>query len=222
MKVLSLFDGMSCGQIALNKAGIPYEKYYASEIDKHSIKVTQKNYPETVQPGDVTKINLDSLAEIDLLIGGSPCQGFSIAGKKLNFEDPRSKLFWEYVRIKEELNPKYFLLENVMMKNEWIEIISEALKVQPIMINSADFSAQNRKRFYWTNIRICSWDKKEINLKDILESENTDSFCIKAKYKGYSVKSDKFQTVRLGTVGNGWTVDVIAHLFKGIKNEGCI
>ena len=215
MNILSLFDGMSCGQIALNKAEIPYSKYYASEIDKYAIQITQKNYPETVQLGDVSKINIDSLPKIDLLIGGSPCQGFSAAGKKLNFEDPRSKLFWEYVRIKEELNPKWFLLENVMMKKEWIDIISSALKVQSIMINSSDFSAQNRKRLYWTNIQVRKWGKKEIYLKDILESVTSDrlkSYCIDAQYyKGITLQSyitkhrrtQIFETVRLGEIGKG-------------------
>ena len=206
---------MSCGQIALNKAEIPYSKYYASEIDKYAIQITQKNYPETVQLGDVSKINIDSLPKIDLLIGGSPCQGFSAAGKKLNFEDPRSKLFWEYVRIKEELNPKWFLLENVMMKKEWIDIISSALKVQSIMINSSDFSAQNRKRLYWTNIQVRKWGKKEIYLKDILESVTSDrlkSYCIDAQYyKGITLQSyitkhrrtQIFETVRLGEIDKG-------------------
>ena len=215
MNILSLFDGMSCGQIALNKAEIPYSKYYASEIDKYAIQITQKNYPETVQLGDVSKINIDSLPKIDLLIGGSPCQGFSAAGKKLNFEDPRSKLFWEYVRIKEELNPEYFLLENVMMKKEWIDVISNALRVQPIMINSSDFSAQNRKRLYWTNIQVRKWGKKEIYLKDILESVTSDrlkSYCIDAQYyKGITLQSyitkhrrtQIFETVRLGEICKG-------------------
>ena len=118
MNVLSLFDGMSCGQIALEKLGIPVNKYFAAEIDKYAIKVTQANFPETVQLGDVTAIDTDSLPDIDLLIGGSPCQGFSFAGKQLNFDDPRSKLFWEYVRLLNALKPKYFLLENVKMKKD--------------------------------------------------------------------------------------------------------
>ena len=110
MNVLSLFDGMSCGQIALDQLNIPVENYYAAEIDKYAIKVTQANFPETVQLGDVTAIDPDSLPDIDLLIGGSPCQGFSFAGKQLNFDDPRSKLFWEYVRLLKALKPTYFLL----------------------------------------------------------------------------------------------------------------
>jgi DNA (cytosine-5)-methyltransferase 3A len=123
MNVLSLFDGMSCGQIALNRANIPYDKYYAAEIDKNAINVTQHNYPETIQLGDVTQINGDDLPKIDLLIGGSPCQSFSNAGLRNGF-DGKSKLFWEYVRVLKETKPKYFLLENVKMKQEWQDIIS--------------------------------------------------------------------------------------------------
>ena len=153
INVLSLFDGISCGHIALDKAGIPINKYYASEIDKYAIKVTNKNYPDTINLGDVTTVNGELFTEkIDLLIGGSPCQGFSQAGKMKNFDDPRSKLFWEYVRILHEVKPKYFLLENVVMKQEWQDIISEALGVKPIMIDSSLTSAATRKRLYWTNI----------------------------------------------------------------------
>ena len=154
MNVLSLFDGMSCGQIALNRLGIKYDNYYASEIDKYAIQVTQKNYPNTKQIGDVTKIKGEDLPKIDLLIGGSPCQGFSFAGKRLNFEDPRSKLFFEYVRLLNELKPKYFLLENVKMKKESQDVISKYLGVEPIKINSNLLSAQNRSRLYWTNIGV--------------------------------------------------------------------
>ena len=153
INVLSLFDGISCGHIALDKAGIPINKYYASEIDKYAIKVTNKNYPETINLGDITTVSGELFTEkIDLLIGGSPCQGFSQAGKMKNFDDPRSKLFWEYVRILQEVKPKYFLLENVVMKQEWQDIISEALGVKPIMIDSSLTSAATRKRLYWTNI----------------------------------------------------------------------
>ena len=153
INVLSLFDGISCGHIALDKAEIPINKYYASEIDKYAIKVTNKNYPETINLGDVTTVSGELFTEkIDLLIGGSPCQGFSQAGKMKNFDDPRSKLFWEYVRILQEVKPKYFLLENVVMKQEWQDIISEALGVNPIMIDSSLTSAATRKRLYWTNI----------------------------------------------------------------------
>ena len=168
--VLSLFDGMSCGQIALNRAGIEYDNYFASEIDKHAIKVTQTNYPKTIQLGDVTKVKGSDLPKIDLLIGGSPCQGFSFAGKGLNFEDPRSKLFFEFVRLKNETQPKYWLLENVKMKAEHQNIISEILGVKPILINSSLVSAQNRERLYWTNISITELPTdKGLLLKDIIE-----------------------------------------------------
>lgn len=152
MNVLSLFDGMSCGQIALNRVGIKYDNYFASEIDKYAIQVTQKNYPNTKQIGSVTEVKGDDLPKIDLLIGGSPCQGFSFAGKQLNFDDDRSKLFFEFVRLLKEIKPKYFLLENVLMKKEYQEVITDYLGVEPMFINSALVSAQNRKRLYWTNI----------------------------------------------------------------------
>ena len=168
--VLSLFDGMSCGQIALNRVGIEYDNYFASEIDKHAIKVTQYNYPNTIQLGDVTKVFAKDLPNIDLLIGGSPCQGFSFAGKGLNFDDPRSKLFFEFVRLKNETQPKYWLLENVKMKHEHQNIISEILGIKPILINSELVSAQSRERLYWTNIPINGMPiDKGILLKDIIE-----------------------------------------------------
>lgn len=168
--VLSLFDGMSCGQIALNRVGIEYDNYFASEIDKHAIKVTQANYPNTIQLGDVTKVKASDLPKIDLLIGGSPCQGFSFAGKGLNFEDPRSKLFFEFVRLKNETQPKYWMLENVKMKQEHQNIISEILGVKPILINSDLVSAQSRERLFWTNIPINGMPiDKGILLKDIIE-----------------------------------------------------
>ena len=172
MNVLSLFDGMSCGQIALNRAGIKYDNYFASEIDKHAIKVTQTNYPDTIQLGDVTKVKGSDLPKIDLLIGGSPCQGFSFSGKQLNFDDPRSKLFFEFVRLVKEVKPKYWLLENVVMKKEFEQIISEHLGVQPIKINSSLVSAQNRQRLYWANFEITQPTDKRINLIDILETDD--------------------------------------------------
>lgn len=168
MNVLSLFDGMSCGQIALNRAGLAYDVYYASEIDKHAIKVTQHNYPNTVQLGDVTKITTDNAPKIELLIGGSPCQGFSFAGSELNFNDPRSKLFFEYVRLLRELKPKWFLLENVVMKQEYQDVITKYLGVQPMMINSSLVSAQNRKRLYWTNIPFSLPEDIGVMLSDVV------------------------------------------------------
>lgn len=175
LNVLSLFDGMSCGQIALERAGIKVKNYFASEIDKHAIKVTQHNYPDTIQLGSVTEIKGTDLPQIDLLIGGSPCQGFSFAGKQLNFEDPRSKLFFDFVRLLNECKPKYFLLENVKMKKEYQDVITEHLGVEPIEINSNLLSAQNRKRIYWTNIPgVTIPNDKGILLKDIVH-ENADN-----------------------------------------------
>ena len=173
MNVLSLFDGMSCGQIALDRIGVKYDNYFASEIDKHSIKVTQSNYSKTIQIGDIRNIKAVDLPKIDLLIGGSPCQGFSFAGKQLNFEDERSKLFFEFIRLLKELNPTYFLLENVRMKEEYQNVISSLLNVKPIVINSALMSAQNRVRYYWTNIKgVTQPTDKKIKLSDILQSDN--------------------------------------------------
>ena len=154
LNVLSLFDGMSCGRIALERAGIKVNNYYASEIDKYAIQVAKHNYPNMQHIGDVTQVKSTQLPKIDLCIGGSPCQGFSFAGKQLNFDDPRSKLFFEFVRLLKECNPKYFLLENVKMKKEWQDIISKELGVEPIEICSSLFSAQQRKRLYWTNINV--------------------------------------------------------------------
>lgn len=189
MNVLSLFDGMSCGRIALERAGIPVTNYYASEIDKYAIQVSKANYPDIIQLGSVTDVRAVDLPEIDLLIGGSPCQGFSFAGKQLNFEDPRSKLFFEFVRILNErrlVNPDVkFLLENVKMKKEYQDVISEALGVRPVFINSALFSAHNRQRFYWTNVKFDTPEDKKILLQDILESGVTDrdkSYCVDACY----------------------------------------
>jgi DNA (cytosine-5)-methyltransferase 3A len=171
--VLSLFDGMSCGQIALNKLGIEYEGFYSSEIDKHAMKVTQHNFPNTIQIGDVTQLKGENLPKIDLLIGGSPCQGFSFSGKGLNFEDPRSKLFFEFVRLIKETKPRYFLLENVKMKKEYEQVITEYLGVEPIEINSSLVSAQNRVRLYWTNIpNIQQPEDIGIGLTDILEDDD--------------------------------------------------
>lgn len=173
INVLSLFDGMSCGQIALERCGIEVDNYFASEIDKYAIQVTKKNYPNTIHIGDVTKVKAVDLPRIDLLIGGSPCQGFSFSGKQLNFDDPRSKLFFEYVRLKNELSPKYFLLENVRMKKEYQDVITQLLGVEPILINSALFTAQNRPRLYWTNIPIADIVDRNVMLIDILESDTS-------------------------------------------------
>lgn len=175
MKVLSLFDGMSCGRIALERAGISVDTYYSSEIDKWANKVSEENYPDIVRLGDVTKWKEWDLPKIDMIIGGSPCQGFSFAGKQLAFDDPRSALFFEFVDIIKHYKPKYFLLENVRMKKEYLKIISDTLGVEPICINSALVSAQNRVRYYWTNIpSICQPEDKGILLKDIVEGGIVD------------------------------------------------
>ena len=177
MKVLSLFDGISCGRLALERAGIPVEKYYASEIDKYAIQVAQKNYPDTIQVGDVTKLNYLELLDVDMVIGGSPCQDLSIAKQnRQGLRGERSGLFWKYVEALEIIHPKWFLLENVAsMRNEDRDAITETLKkINPetecIMINSALVSAQQRKRYYWTNWHVEQPQDKGILLKDILES----------------------------------------------------
>jgi site-specific DNA-cytosine methylase len=168
MNVLSLFDGMSCGQIALNRLGIKVDKYFASEIDPYAIKITQKNFPNTIQLGDVTKISVHDLPKLDLIIGGSPCQGFSTAGKELNFDDPRSKLFFEFVRVLRENNPGHFLLENVGMKKEYRDIITHEVNYEPVMINASLVSGQNRPRFYWSSMGITVPEDKGISAADVL------------------------------------------------------
>lgn len=280
MNVLSLFDGISYGQIALNRAQIKVNNYFASEIDPYSIQVTMGHYPNTIQLGDIQKIDLGVLPKIDLLIGGSPCQGFSFAGKQLNFNDLRSKLFFDYVRIYQYLKNKNsdmkFLLENVKMKKEYQDIISYFIGVNPVLINSSLVSKQNRLRLYWTNIPIRKIEQKynvdfndylyqlghgyihdEIkffnkypalvaqspatkyrivvdidgakkalqsgNLKDIKRGEiftrsaspeECEVFQTLPPYYTASLK----KTQRYKCIGNGWTVDIIAHIFKSLFN----
>ena len=213
MNVLSLFDGMACGRIALEKAGIHVHKYFASEIDKYAMQIAKKNYPDIIHVGDVQDVMYPETFDghkIDLIMGGSPCQGFSFAGQRLNFDDPRSKLFFEYARLVKECKPKYFLLENVRMKQESQDVITEMLGVEPVAINSNLVSAQNRYRLYWTNIPFDGQpEDKGIMLKDILEDfykigdehfhtdEDTRAYtdrnkahCIDANYfKGGNLKS---------------------------------
>lgn len=215
INVLSLFDGMSCGQQALERLGIQVDNYFASEIDKYAIQVTMANYPNTIQLGSVVNVNGYELPKIDLLIGGSPCQSFSFAGKRkgmstkceteiLTLEhylelkadgyefEGQSYLFWEFMRLLNECKPKYFLLENVEMGEKWEKVLSKAIGVNGIHINSALVSAQNRKRIYWTNIgmqpgglfgdlqSIIEQPKdKGILLKDVLESEVNDKYYLK-------------------------------------------
>ena len=183
--VLSLFDGISGGQVALDRLGIKYENYYASEIDKYAIQITQKNYPKTIQIGDVTKVKASDSPKIDLLMGGSPCMGFSIANqnrKNLVFNeygvcsDERSKLIFEFFRLMKETEPKWWFLENVRMKKEHMEVVNKVFsdivgyEVKPYLVNSSVRSGQNRLRYYWTNIpfenNLEDWG---IKLKDILE-----------------------------------------------------
>lgn len=209
LTVLSLFDGMSCGAIALREAGIPVKQYFASEIDRQAIRQTQHNFPDTIQLGSITDVKVSELPPIDLLIGGSPCQGFSFAGKQLNFSDPRSKLFFEYVRILREIqtyNPDVkFLLENVRMLKEYENVITEQMGLFPVMINSALVSAQNRVRIYWTNIRTKSVPNlfftevysdipqpkdKKIFLKDILEYEVDKRYYLSQKQIRHLIKLD--------------------------------
>lgn len=284
MNVLSLFDGISCGQVALNRAGINIENYYSSEIDVNASKITKANFPKTIPLGDVCNIRSETLPKIDLLMGGSPCQSFSSANSRSRTGlDGKSKLFWEFVRLFKEINPKYFLLENVVMKPEWESIITKEMGVNPFFINSADFSAQIRKRLYWTNIPILRWEPKGILFKSILENWNgpwlklndnqlrklfhinppiersnaltqaqsrkgssSEYLTMLAKIKkaqnaeGYRAitptECERLQTLpdnytkvdgvfdsrRMNAIGNGWTVDVIAHILKGLNKEAHI
>lgn len=303
MIVLSLFDGMACGRIALERAEIKVTKYFAAEIDTHAMAVAKHNYPDIIHIGDVTKVKYLNgwlhtengsfhVGRIDLIIGGSPCQGFSYAGDQLAFDDPRSRLFFEYVRLKNETMARYFLLENVVMKQEFQDVISEHLGVIPVFINSDLVSAHTRKRLYWSNIPISIPEDKGIELQSVLDSGYTEkkkSYCLTATYgnacvQNYFIKSErqhkflnpvvrvgntfhlhdgviitiepskgadynrerlnalkaytsklspeeceKLQNVPVGytaiartaerykMLGNGWTVDVIVHIFKSIQ-----
>lgn len=273
--VLSVFDGMSCGQLALQRAGIGYKEYFASEIDKHAVSVTQHNFPNTKQLGSITELKTENLPKIDLFIGGSPCQSFSSFGNGKGFNG-KSGLFWEYVRVLKELklkNPEIkFMLENVNMKKEWCKIITNELGVEPVAFNSNLVSAQNRDRLYWTNINFIVPGDKGVLFMDILENlpfreipkcfyknwgdkmridkglnwvENKKANCLTTKNchtNQYLLNEDKslcrlltasefekLQTVplnytnivsnseRFKMLGNGWTVDVIAHIFNGLS-----
>lgn len=279
--------------VALERAGIEVERYVAYEIEPNAIQVSKDNYPMIEHCGDVTKANFAEYEGFDLVIAGSPCQGFSVAGKQLNFEDPRSKLFFEFVRALKEVRPKYFLLENVAMKKEWEDIITDMLGVQPITIESSLVSAQRRKRLYWTNIPNADQpEDQHITFQSILDSgiaEKEKAYCLTLRRGNardyfkkhqsnivfepsedgeYTIQNGKIVIVfkkspnkspftfdvtipdgrynirpisrneseRLQTLpdnytkaiseakacdalGNGWTVDVIAHIFKGLKEE---
>ena len=311
LKVLSLFDGISCGQLALQRAGIPIEKYYASEICDYSIKIAKKNFPNTIEIGDVRDINYKDYKGIDLLIGGSPCQSFSFAGKmngmitkekqdiitlqqyldlkEKGFEfEGYSYLFWEYVRILKDIKPKHFVLENVKMSKKWQNVITDALGVEPIMINSELVSAQSRERLYWTNIpNIELPQDKHIYIDDIVQTDIEHTYLPKSRldYSNYDkakvdksifkntatqignsrkfgnavrsngkaftlrrinpngiidenynireftpIEAERLQTLpddytlidnikkkeRYEAIGNGWTVDVVAWIFKSL------
>ena len=287
MKVISLFDGISCGRVALDRAGIDVEQYVAFEIEKNAIKISEKNYPEIVHCGDVTTADFTTFSDFDLLIGGSPCQSLSIVQSKTRQNlDGKSKLFFEFVRAFEEMKPKYFLFENVAsMKDECKQVISECLGCEPIFIDSADFSAQSRPRYYWTNIPVnMMYEKSNKVLADIMETNVDEKFfynypltnidmskqvCAIMDFKIHDIHKRIFNpafkchtlttcgggntqkkvmdsgrarkltpleyerlqtlpdnytaevsdTARYTACGNGWTVDVIAHILKGLKGE---
>lgn len=284
MKVLSLFDGVSCGMVALERAGIPVERYCAYEIEPNAIKISKKNYPQIEHCGDVTTADFTQYRDFDLLIGGSPCQSLSITQSKTRQNlDGKSKLFFEYVRAFEKMHPKFFLFENVAsMRDDCKQIISELLGCEPIFIDSSDFSAQQRPRYYWTNIPIENWVISKSVLKDIMQTNVDEKYfyscpfdnpnmdkqvCTNLHIKGHDilkrVLNPNFKchtlttcgggntqkkvmdngrprklipceyellqtlpinytagisdTARYTAIGNGWTVDVIAHIFKSLK-----
>lgn len=192
LNCLSLFDGISCGMVALERAGFKVDEYHAFEIDKYAIQISQKNYPDIIRHGSVVGADFSQFKDISLLMAGSPCQGFSFAGKQLNFNDPRSALFFEFVRALKVAKPKYFMLENVKMKKEYQRVISDHLGVEPIEINSALVSAQNRKRLYWTNIPDQYLpNDKNILIKDILEGEPDEKYFLSSTMLNGSLRNNK-------------------------------
>ena len=221
MKVLSLFDGISVAQQALKELGAKDLTYFASEIDKYAIAIAKKNHPNMIHIGSVTEVAKEMVGKVDLLIGGSPCQDLSIANKgRQGLDGERSGLFWEYVRILKEVKPKYFVLENVnSMPKEAKAIITEALGVEPIMINASLVSAQNRKRLFWTNIpNVTLPEDRNILLKDILEKDVDEKYNVPnynpiwKSDKPIPEDKDKYRTlrtggqtptVRLGQIGKG-------------------
>lgn len=186
MRVLSLFDGICCGHLALERAGIKIDSYDAYEIEPNAIKATQANFPDVIHHGDVTQEDFTKYkGKIDLLIGGSPCTNLSSAGNRQGLKGSQSKLFYEYARALEEVQPKYFLLENVVMKKEWEDIITNILGVEPIEINSSLVSAQNRRRLYWTNIPNVTQPKdRGIKLEDILDDVEFKNYKNPAAIRG--------------------------------------
>jgi len=201
---------MSCGRIALDRLGIKVDNYYASEIDKYAMKVSEANYPDIIQVGDITALDLSTLPKIDLIMGGSPCQGFSFAGKQLAFDDPRSALFFCFWRAVKHLKPKYFLLENVRMKKEYLDVISEYMGVEPIMINSALVSAQNRVRYYWTNIPgVEHPEDRGMVLRDILETQTNEQPVKDTKRNQRHYRNDDEKSLCM-----------TATMYKGAGNNG--
>jgi site-specific DNA-cytosine methylase len=220
MNVLSLFDGMSCGRIALERAGVRVHDYFSSEIDKFAQVVSQANYPNIVRLGDVRNWKEWNLPKIDLVIGGSPCQGFSDSGKKLNFDDPRSKLFFEFVDIVRALKPKYFLLENVKMKPVWSDVISEYMHTPAVEINSSCVSAQFRERLYWTNINFNLPLDRGIILSDVLE---LDVPYIKTDKKFNPKRNQHKASTLTGGAhsgGNHSDMDILVYQYPRGKNAG--
>jgi DNA-cytosine methyltransferase len=244
--VLSLFDGISCGLVALKRAGIKIKAYYASEIDKDSISVARNNHPEIIHIGDVTKVSyingvlttengIYDVGKVDLLIGGSPCQSFSFQGKQLGFDDTRGMLFFEYVRLRKETNADYFLFENVPMNKTSSDVISEQLNIEYIKINSSLVSAQKRLRLYWTNIPgITQPEDKNIYLKDIaINSSKVNGYksTTGLVFSGITsyIEMERLQTlpdnytisarkgIRHKILVNGWTIDVIVHILNNLK-----
>lgn len=225
LNVLSLFDGISAGKIALERAGIEVNNYYASEVDKYAIQVSQNNYPNIIQLGDVTKWNEWDIdwSSIDLVIGGSPCQGFSFAGKQLNFNDDRSKLFFEFVnivnKVKENNADMNFFLENVRMKKEYQDVISEYMGVEPVMINSSLVSAQNRVRLYWTNIDNVTQPKdKGIVLKDIILDDVEEKYYLTAEAVDYMsrLRNGKPRWEYHKNPIDGKSACLTANMYKGV------
>jgi DNA (cytosine-5)-methyltransferase 3A len=285
MNVLSLFDGISCGMVALERAGIPVERYVAYEIDKNAIKVSKRNYPEIERCGDVTHADFTQYKGFDLLIGGSPCQDLCSMGSHKGLAGEKSKLFFEFVRALKEVQPRYFLLENnASMSKENRDIISSYMGCEPVLINSADFSAQVRKRLYWTNITIAEYEPKNTKLKDIMQkdvlrecvTDKINKYVVSGNYLGRKIEKTIRNAIRTGVqkscsittasynlgsnngiciqigdgyfnptqieferlqtlpdgytsvlpikkavfaIGNAWTVDVIAHIFRGLTTQ---
>jgi len=192
-RVVSLFDGMSCGLQALKELGVDVSEYHAFEIDKYAIQIAKKNHPEIIHHGSVEGFDFTQFKDVDIVMGGSPCQGFSMAGKGLAFDDPRSKLFFEFVRALKEIKPKNFLLENVKMKKEYLNIITEHMGVEPVLINSAKVSAQNRQRYYWCNWEVEQPEDRGILLKDVLESEVDEKYYLKDNWLKWWDENKDFQ-----------------------------